>query len=579
MIATLAEKIKYLTSVDTDDRKVDIPAQLFYKSAVILIGFCCVVPSLLNLLGFSFSLENLFIQPDQLVGLTPTQTSELLHTALHGSFLHTVLEWTAVMIAIVSAILAFSQFLIKGDIVTPTVGIALLCSAIIDALHILASDHLISSNTPIIYFIPFTWAVCRIFNALVMIGGVSYFIFVNAEKIKPENRVRRLVEFAFILGFISVALMLFITNSSSLPSTIFPDQIVTRPYDLIALALYGLLGTVFYPWLFRKYPNSFTQTLFLSAIPAVMAQVHMTFGSGALFDNHFFIGHFFKVVAYLVPFGGLVFEFVRTFKHETVLKNELNTLNMQLEKKIEEGTDTILKQRQALEYTAKMSSLGLMAGGIAHEINTPLATMQICSETLDEMASKQVLDFDKFFHLTTKLRSMVTRIAKIVISLRTFARDGTSDPLETESLQKIVQETLIFCEQKAENSHVRLEFSPNDQNTQIECRPTEVYKVILSLVNNAFDAIEDQKDKWIKVEVLEKPDAVEVSVTDSGSGISNDLIEKIMQPFFTTKEIGKGTGLGLSISRGIVESHHGELYVDQTSPNTRFVAVFPKKQI
>lgn len=577
-IAALTSKFKLLSTPAISSEEIDRPALVFYKATVIILGLLCTAPIFFNLMGFNFGLENKPVFPEQLVGLTSTQISEVLHTALHGSFLHTILEWTAVVMAIVIAVLAFSQFLIKGDIVTPTVGIAFFCSAIIDALHILAADHLITSNTPIIYFIPFTWAFCRVFNASVMIVGVSYFIFTNADKIEPADRLRRLVEFAIILGLISVGLMLFITKSPSLPRTIFSDQIVTRPYDLIALFLYGVLGIVFYPLLYRKYPNSFTQTLFLSAIPAVMAQVHMTFGSGALFDNHFFIGHFFKVVACVVPFAGLVFEFVRTFKHEVILKTELSTLNSQLEKKIEEGTNIILKQRQALEYSAKMTSLGVMAGGIAHEINTPLATIQLCSDTLDEMARNHILESEKFVKLTTKLKSMVARIAKIISGLRTFARDGTNDPMQVVSMKDIVEESLLLCEQKLVGSQIRLDFITEGQNLQIECRPADVSKVVLSLINNAFDAVQGQDDKWVEVDTIEKTGSVELWVTDNGPGISPNLIEKIMQPFFTTKDIGKGTGLGLSISRGIMQSHNGELYLDQTSPNTKFVAVFPKKQ-
>lgn len=578
MIATLSSKLKLLSNTSTSNPEIDVPAQVFYKTTVIVLGLLCSAPMLLNLFGFNFGLENKPVYPEQLVGLSTTQISELLHAALHGSFLHTILEWTAVVMSIVISVLAFSQFLIKGDIVTPIVGIAFLCSAIIDALHILAADHLITSNTPIIYFIPFTWAICRIFNALVMIAGTSYFIFTNAEKIAPSERGRRLFEFAAMLGLISVCLMVFITKSSSLPRTIFSDQVVTRPYDLIALILYGVLGIVFYPWLYRKYPNSFTQSLFLSAIPAVMAQTHMTFGSAALFDNHFFVGHFFKVVACVVPFAGLVFEFVRTFKHEIVLKKELSTLNLQLEKKIEEGTHIILKQRQSLEYSAKMSSLGVMAGGIAHEINTPLATIQLCTDALDEMARNHSLDADKFEKLTGKLMSMVSRIAKIISGLRTFARDGTNDPMQVASMKDIVEEALLLCEQKLIHNQIRLDFVTEGRDLQIECRPADVAKVVLSLISNAFDAVQGQDEKWVEVDTIDKDSVVELWVTDNGPGISPNLIEKIMQPFFTTKEVGKGTGLGLSISRGIVLSHNGELYVDQTSPHTKFVAVFPKKQ-
>jgi len=80
------------------------------------------------------------------------------------------------------------------------------------------------------------------------------------------------------------------------------------------------------------------------------------------------------------------------------------------------------------------------------------------------------------------------------------------------------------------------------------------------------------------MEVLDQEDSVVLVVTDSGKGIPPEVREKILQPFFTTKEVGKGTGLGLSISKGLVDSHHGTFVIDSECPNTRFIVTLPKKQ-
>ncbi|MBI3556955.1 MAG: GHKL domain-containing protein [Deltaproteobacteria bacterium] len=112
----------------------------------------------------------------------------------------------------------------------------------------------------------------------------------------------------------------------------------------------------------------------------------------------------------------------------------------------------------------------------------------------------------------------------------------------------------------------------------IECRDIQILTIIMNLVNNARDALEDQPEKWVRLHVTEENDFVEISVTDSGKGISRNIQEKIFQPFFTTKELGKGTGLGLSIAKGIVESHRGALYYDSFCANTRFIVRLPKLQ-
>lgn len=95
------------------------------------------------------------------------------------------------------------------------------------------------------------------------------------------------------------------------------------------------------------------------------------------------------------------------------------------------------------------------------------------------------------------------------------------------------------------------------------------------MLTNACDAIENLNDKWLEVTVTKTTDVTVISITDSGSGISPEVSDKMMQPFYTTKEVGKGTGLGLSISQGIIASHNGSFYYDAKSPHTRFVIELP----
>jgi two-component system sensor histidine kinase DctS len=101
---------------------------------------------------------------------------------------------------------------------------------------------------------------------------------------------------------------------------------------------------------------------------------------------------------------------------------------------------------------------------------------------------------------------------------------------------------------------------------------------LLNQLNNAHDAIEKRDEKWVKIQAVEKNGSVEISVTDSGTGLWHELREKVMMPFFTTKELGKGTGLSLSISKGIIESHCGKFKIDATSEYTRFVRLLLKNQ-
>jgi C4-dicarboxylate-specific signal transduction histidine kinase len=239
---------------------------------------------------------------------------------------------------------------------------------------------------------------------------------------------------------------------------------------------------------------------------------------------------------------------------------------------------TILEQQIRAAGASKMASLGEMAAGIAHEINNPLAIISCHVQQLKDMVDAGDFEKENMAELADKVDQTALRISKIIRSLRFFARDGQDDPYEEASVREIVNDTLEFCRQRFLSHAVDLRVNPIPESLMIECRAVQIGQVLLNLLNNAHDAVEKLPDRWIELSVEDLEDAVRISVIDSGSGIASHIRGRILEPFFTTKEVGKGTGLGLSISKGIIESHHGNLYVDENWPHTRFVLEIPKKQ-
>lgn len=124
---------------------------------------------------------------------------------------------------------------------------------------------------------------------------------------------------------------------------------------------------------------------------------------------------------------------------------------------------------------------------------------------------------------------------------------------------------------------LKLVAHPNDSvlDINVVCVCVQIEQVLLNLLNNAHDATLNGDSPEVELAVSRDGQYIVITVTDSGPGIPLDIRDKIMQPFFTTKEIGKGTGIGLSISKGIMEKHKGELYLDQESERTRFVVKLP----
>lgn len=237
------------------------------------------------------------------------------------------------------------------------------------------------------------------------------------------------------------------------------------------------------------------------------------------------------------------------------------------------------RQRLQLARSEKLASLGAMAGGIAHEINNPMAIISGNAQRIRSLAAKGLLDLKALLSIAEKIERTVHRIVKIVRGLRNFAKDGDKDPFETVSVKSLVEETLEFCQMRFKGSATQLILPSISPDLTIECRAVPISQVLLNLLGNAFDAIQSLPEKWIRMDIEADSEWISISIVDSGSGIPPEVREKLMQPFFTTKESGKGTGLGLNLSKSIVESHWGHLYLDQASTNTRFTVRLPRKQV
>ena len=236
----------------------------------------------------------------------------------------------------------------------------------------------------------------------------------------------------------------------------------------------------------------------------------------------------------------------------------------------------VQNQQARLVNSSKLASLGEMSGGIAHEINNPLTVILGRSKILYDLLEKGRLEPKRGLEMLASVIATSHRIAKIVKGLKTISRDGRADPLEVKRVSEVLEETIALCGARFRDREVELIVESFDQDICVDCRPVEISQVLLNLLNNAFDATVDASEKWVRVTVVQSRDSVEISVCDSGTGIPKEIRDRIMEPFFTTKDPGKGTGMGLSISRSIVEGHGGSLSLDEDSTNTRFVMRLPR---
>ena len=265
----------------------------------------------------------------------------------------------------------------------------------------------------------------------------------------------------------------------------------------------------------------------------------------------------------------------KVFLRMAAAEIELEALNADLEQKVKDRTVQLMQTEAKLVNASRLSALGEMAGGIAHEVNTPLATISLLSSRIEDLLDDPELDLESLKKQCEIIRETVGRIGKIIQGLKTFSRDGALDSSALVLAAKLIDDTIVLCGERFRRSDVKLSVEISDLSLLIDCQAVQLSQVLLNLLNNAFDAIQSLPIKWVKIQVSASAEATEIRVTDSGSGIPEASRAKIFDPFFTTKEVGKGTGIGLSISNSIVLAHGGKLSLDTESPNTCFVIKLP----
>lgn len=249
----------------------------------------------------------------------------------------------------------------------------------------------------------------------------------------------------------------------------------------------------------------------------------------------------------------------------------LNAVNDQ------QGLELTRQRDEILEASAKLKALGEMAAGIGHEINNPVTTISAWSDELSRMLAQGQLDRGKVALATRRIGDASRRVAMIVRGLKGLSRAGDLDPFQPASLEDIIQETLAICAERLRREQIVATVELAAGPLFLECRATQISQVLLNLLNNACDAVQGLPDRWIKIAVKENSQRIELSVTDSGPGIPQDVRAQMNTIFFSTKPAGKGTGIGLSIVRRIVADHAGAFTLDVEAPNTRFVIDIPKR--
>ncbi len=266
--------------------------------------------------------------------------------------------------------------------------------------------------------------------------------------------------------------------------------------------------------------------------------------------------------------------FLQTYKVPTFDHNNEPHLLIGISNDITEEVrirrDLELERSKSLK-NAKLASLGEMSAGIAHEINNPLAIISGAAGLLEKFVDNP----EKLASKVESIKKSCVRIARIVEGLRKFSRSGDKADLRNYEISKVVQEGCLLTEAKSKRHSTPVVLDLRSHSLVL-CDEVEIEQVLINLINNAIDAVKGLPEKWVKVSLFDEGDSVVLRVTDSGSGIAENVREKLFEPFFTTKRVGEGTGLGLSITKGILDEHKAAITLVTDSPNTCFEIRFPR---
>jgi hypothetical protein len=237
---------------------------------------------------------------------------------------------------------------------------------------------------------------------------------------------------------------------------------------------------------------------------------------------------------------------------------------------IEDVTRRVQLEEQ-LQISEKMASIGLLAAGVAHEVNTPLTGISSFTQMLLEGADPQ----DPKTKVLEKIERQTFRAAKIVNGLLTLSRPSSaSADVASIDINVVINDVLSLLEHQFQLQRVTVRRELGEQPVIVVGAEQKLQQVFLNLFLNAKDAM--PKGGWLSIATRVEGGQAVVEVSDTGSGIPSEYLARIYDPFFTTKAIGQGTGLGLSITYGIVREHDGSIDCDSTvGQGTRFTLRFP----
>jgi len=276
---------------------------------------------------------------------------------------------------------------------------------------------------------------------------------------------------------------------------------------------------------------------------------------------------------------GLVGQRRREIKQRLASQAALQTANDMLETRVQERTAELRSAQDELVHAGKLAALGQMSAGIVHELNQPLAALQTAADNAILLVDRGSIG-DARGNLT-RIGELIRRLGRLTSQLRVFAYKSNS-PLDTVSVEHAVAESLKILAARVKEGGVDV-VTEIDAHLCVVADQTRLEQLLCNIVANALDAVESVEQKSILIRATRdegQTTRCRIAISNSGPAIASDVLQRMFEPFVTTKPAGKGLGLGLMLSNHIVRSFGGELCVRNLMPRgAEFVALLPLANI
>ncbi len=239
------------------------------------------------------------------------------------------------------------------------------------------------------------------------------------------------------------------------------------------------------------------------------------------------------------------------------------------EKEASSSLNAINVSQKNFELNNRLLALGEMAAGIAHEINNPLAIISGYAQNIERKAHDPNIK-EKAYGIL----GAVNRANSIIQNMKLLFGEQGDHEKEEIVLSDILAMAIESIKEKIYNSKITFKYK-TQENHFLFVNQTQLMQILLNLLNNSIDAVAHLDHRWIEVSIEKKDKDVYIYIKDSGEIMNNENLQKIFNPFFTTKAVGKGTGLGLSLSKMMAKLNGGDLFYVEENKNTTFCLKLP----